>query len=55
MVGKRVDQMKALVSEIYHPDFLTNILTFGTHCKLDQDKLVSAGHSMGGATALKLA
>ena len=54
-IYKRVDQLKELINQIKHDDFLCNEMPFGNQCKLDMEKLVAAGHSMGGGTALKLA
>ena len=47
--------MSDLISEIFDDHFLGYVLGMGANAKLDKSKLVAAGHSMGGATALKLA
>lgn len=51
----RVNEVSALIDEIQGADFLKTTL-FGENCSATMalDKLIMAGHSMGGATALSV-
>jgi predicted dienelactone hydrolase len=50
----REEEVKALIDEISVKTFMKNILQFEA-VSLDLNKLIMAGHSMGGATALRIA
>jgi len=54
-VKQREEEVKELIDELYEKDFFKQeTLNFPDDLKLDLDKLVVAGHSLGGCTALRV-
>lgn len=51
----RVDEVRTLIDVISREDFLQKGLLMNKDARLDIDKLIVAGHSMGGSTALQVA
>jgi len=43
-----------LIDELFEKDFVDQVLGFTDGATLDLDKLIMAGHSMGGATAIRV-
>jgi alpha-beta hydrolase superfamily lysophospholipase len=46
--------VKELIDELYQTDFLKQTLKLSQNVQLNLDKLIVSGHSMGGATALRV-
>lgn len=51
---KRVAEVQALITEISETSFLSRVFGDTGTPSINFDKLVVAGHSMGGATALRV-
>lgn len=50
---QRAEEIIELIDELYQKNFLKETLKFPDGFKLDLNKLVVSGHSMGGAAALR--
>ena len=50
----RESEIKDLIDEIFQDNFLKNTLGFKEFIKIDKDKLIMSGHSMGGGTAVRI-
>jgi len=51
-VKQREQEIKELIDELHQKKFLLKTLNF--NCSLKLDKLIMSGHSMGGATAIRV-
>ena len=51
-VKKREQEVRELIDEFYQKNFVEKTLKF--EVKLNLDKLIMSGHSMGGVTALRV-
>lgn len=51
-VGIRVNCIRKLLDELEDPNFLQTTLGFRENVKLNMDKLIMMGHSMGATTTL---
>lgn len=51
----RREEIKQLIDDISDPKFCQQVLGFGPEVSLDLDKLIMAGHSFGGMTAIDVA
>ena len=56
-IGIRVNEIRKLIDEMQDPKFVEKVLGFSykNPFRLDLEKLIVAGHSMGGCTAFKAA
>ena len=52
---QRVTEVSWIIDEFSKPEFLKDVLNFPAMAKLNMNKLIVSGHSMGGATVIKLA
>ena len=53
-VKVRETEIKSLITEVLSQEFVSKVLKFSATVSIDESKLVVAGHSMGGATALRV-
>ena len=51
----REKEVIQLIDDIYQTDFLQKKLGFNEEIRLDMDKLIMCGHSMGGITSIATA
>lgn len=54
-MDERVEEVRALIDELFSPGFVSKTLFKGTQAKIDLKRLIFSGHSMGAATGLKAA
>lgn len=54
MVNQREAEVKEVINDIVKPEFMMKTLKLSDGAKIATDSIIVAGHSMGGATALKV-